>query len=55
MKYAEDLDLLATEETVLQGMNKTQTGIGRDCYIARNVEKTKVMGTQVNHPHSILR
>ena len=43
MKYADDLVLMAKEETVLQGMiNKlTETG---SCYgLEMNVEKTKVV------------
>ena len=43
VKYADDLVLLAKEETVLQGMNDKLTEIGR-CYgMEKSVEKTKVM------------
>ena len=43
VKYADDLVLMAKEETVLQGMIDKLTEIGR-CYgIEMNVEKTKVM------------
>ena len=42
-KYADDLVLMAKEETVLQGMIDKLTEIGR-CYgMEMNVEKTKVM------------
>jgi len=50
VKYAVELVLMAKEETVLQGMIDKQTEIGR-CYgMEMNVEKTKVMGIQDNHP-----
>ena len=43
VKYADDLVLMAKEETVLQGMIGKLTEIGR-CYgMEMNVEKTKVM------------
>ena len=43
MKYADDLVLMAKEETVLQGMIDKLTEIGR-CYgMEMNVEKTKVL------------
>jgi hypothetical protein len=43
VKYADDLVLMAKEETVLQGMIDELTEIGR-CYGMKvNVEKTKVM------------
>ena len=43
VKYADDLVLMAEEETVLQGMIDKLIEIGR-CYgMAMNVEKTKVM------------
>ena len=43
VKYADDLVLMAKEETVLQGMIDKLTEIGR-CYgMEINVEKTKVM------------
>ena len=43
VKYADDLVLMAKEETVLQGMIDKLTEIGR-CYgMVMNVEKTKVM------------
>ena len=43
MKYADDLVLMAKEETVLQGMIDKPTEFGR-CYgMEANVEKTKVM------------
>ena len=43
MKYADDLVLMAKEETVLQGMTDKLIEIGR-CYgIEMNVETTKVM------------
>ena len=41
VKYADDLELMAKEETVLQGMIDKLTEIGR-CYgMEMNVEKTK--------------
>ena len=43
MKYADEIVLMAKEETVLQGMIDKLTEIGR-CYgMEMNVEKTKVM------------
>ena len=43
VKYADDIVLMAKEETVLQGMIDKVTEIGR-CYgMEMNVEKTKVM------------
>ena len=43
LKYADDLALMAKEETVLQGMIDKLTEIGR-CYgMEMYVEKTKVM------------
>ena len=43
VKYADDLVLMAKEETVLQGMTDKLTEIGR-CYgMEMNVGKTKVM------------
>jgi len=43
VKYADDLVLMAKEETVLQGMFDKLIEIGR-CYgMEMNVEKTKVM------------
>jgi len=43
VKYADDLALMAKEETVLQGMIDKLTEIGR-CYgMEMNVENTKVM------------
>jgi hypothetical protein len=43
VQYADDLVLLAKEETVLQGMIDRLNGIGR-CYgMEMNVEKTEVM------------
>jgi len=43
VKYADELVLMAKEETVLQGMIDKLTEIGR-CYgMEMNVEKTKVM------------
>ena len=43
VKYADDLVLMAKEETVLQGMIDKLSEIGR-CYgMEMNVEKTKVM------------
>jgi predicted DNA-binding protein (MmcQ/YjbR family) len=41
--YADDTVLMATEEAMLQGMIKRQTGIGRRYGMEMNVEKTKVM------------
>jgi hypothetical protein len=43
VKYADDLVLLAREETVLQGMFGILIEIGRCCGMEINVEKTKVM------------
>jgi hypothetical protein len=43
VKYADDLVLMAKEQTVLQGMTDKLIEIGR-CYgMEMNVEKTKVM------------
>ena len=48
VKYADDLVLMAKEETVLQGMIDKLTEIG-SCYgMEMNVEKTKVR--QDSHP-----
>ena len=43
MKYADDLVLMAKEESVLQAMIDKLTEIGSCCGIEMNVEKTKVM------------
>ena len=43
MKYADDLVLMAKEETVLQGMIDKLIGTGRYYGMEMNVEKTKVM------------
>jgi hypothetical protein len=43
VKYADELVLLAKEETVLQDMIGTLTEIGRRYGMEMNVEKTKVM------------
>jgi hypothetical protein len=43
VKYADDRELLAEEETVLQGMIDRLNEIGRRYGIEMNVEKTKVM------------
>jgi hypothetical protein len=43
VKYADDLVLLAREETVLQGMIDRLIEIGRRCGMEINVGKTKVM------------
>ena len=43
VKYADDLVVLAKEETVLQGMVDRTDEIGRRCGMEMNVEKTKVM------------
>jgi hypothetical protein len=52
VKYADDLVLLAKEETVLQGMSDRLIQIGR-CYgMEMNVEKTKVMRIS-RQPHPI--
>jgi hypothetical protein len=45
VKYADDLVLLAKEETVLQGMIDRLIEIGRRYGMEINVEKTKVMRT----------
>jgi hypothetical protein len=42
VKYAADLVLVAKEETVLQGMIVTLTGIGRRYGMEINVENTKL-------------
>ena len=50
VKYADDLVLMAKEETVLQGMIDKLIAIGR-CYgMEMNVEKTKVMRIQDDQP-----
>jgi len=50
LKYADDLVLMAKEETVLQGMIDKLIAIGR-CYgMEMNVEKTKVMRIQDDQP-----
>ena len=43
LKYADDLLLMAKEETVLQGMIDKLIETGRCCGMEMNVEKTKVM------------
>jgi hypothetical protein len=43
VKYADDLVLMAKEETVLQGIIDRRIEIGRCCGMEMNVEKTKVM------------
>jgi hypothetical protein len=43
VKYADDLVLLAKEETVLQGMTNRLIETGRRYGMEMNVEKTKVM------------
>jgi hypothetical protein len=43
LKYADDLVLLAKEETVLQGVIDRLIEIGRRYGMEMNVEKTKVM------------
>ena len=43
MKYADDLVLMAKEETVLQGMIDTLSETGRYYGMEINVEKTKVL------------
>jgi hypothetical protein len=43
VKYADDLVLLAKDETVLQGMNDRLLGIEKCFGMKMNVEKTKVM------------
>ena len=50
VKYADDLVLMAKEETVLQGMIDKLIEIG-SCYgMEMNVGKTKVMRFQDSHP-----
>jgi hypothetical protein len=44
VKYADDLVLMAKEETVLQGMIDRLIDIGRFYSMEMNVEKTKVKG-----------
>ena len=52
VKYADDLVLMAKEETVLQGMIDKLTEIGR-CYgIEMNVEKTNVMIMRISRQPS---
>jgi hypothetical protein len=43
VKYADDLVLLAKEETVLQGVIDSLTEISKRYGMETNVEKTKVM------------
>jgi hypothetical protein len=43
VKYADDLVLLAKEETVLQGMTNRLIEISSCCGMETNMEKTKVM------------
>jgi len=43
VKYADDIVLMAKEETVLQGMIDELIEIGRCCGMEMNAEKTKVM------------
>jgi len=50
VKYTDDLELLAKEETVLRVTTDTLTEIGKFCGMEMNVEKTKVMGISSNHP-----
>jgi hypothetical protein len=50
VKYADERVLMAKEETVLQSMIDKLIEIGR-CYgMEMNVEKTKLMWFQDNHP-----
>jgi hypothetical protein len=48
VKYADDLVLLAKEETVLQGIIDRLIETGRCYEMEMNVEKTKVMRYQGN-------
>ena len=41
MKYADDLMLMAKEETVLKGMTDKLIVTGRSCGMEMNMEKTK--------------
>ena len=50
VKYADDLVLMAKEETVLQGMIDKLIETGRYYGMEMNVEKTKVMEFQDNNP-----
>ena len=50
VKHADDLVLMAKEETVLQGMIDKLTEIGRYYDMEMNVEKSEVMNIQDNHP-----
>jgi hypothetical protein len=43
VKYADDLVLLANEETVLQGMTGRVTEIGRYCGMEINVGRNKAV------------
>jgi len=51
VKYADDLVLLAKDETALQDMMNRLIGTGR-CYgVEINVKKPQVIRPQGNHPH----
>jgi len=50
VKYTEDLELLAKEETVLQLTTDRLIEIGKCCGMEMNVEKNKVMGNSSIHP-----
>jgi hypothetical protein len=55
VKYADELVLLAKEETVLQGMTDRLIKIGRGYGMEKNVEKTMVMRiSRQPHPTKIM-
>jgi hypothetical protein len=49
VKYTDDPELLANEETVLQVTTDKLIEIGKCCGMEMNVEKTKVMGNSSNY------
>ena len=50
VKYADDIVLLAKEETVLRSVIDRLIVVGRYYGMKMKVEKTKVMKSQGNHP-----
>jgi hypothetical protein len=50
VKYADDLELLAKEETVIQSISDRLTEIGRSNGMGMNVEKTKVVRISIQPP-----
>jgi hypothetical protein len=55
VKCADDLVLLAKEETILQRMTDKLIEVGRGCDIEINVENLRPRDYQGNQPHYRLR